>query len=108
MSTPTAQRDQGVEKHASLNQGPGGFPERVHAVLPQIRERREEIEKTRRLPRDLVDELIATGLFRLGVPKAIGGDEAEPMDILRAIESSGPLKWLRRPMVRPAGARCLP
>ena len=63
-----------------------GFSGGIHALLPQVRERREEIEKSRKLPADLVRELQATGIFRLGVPRAIGGDEAEPVDILRAIE----------------------
>jgi indole-3-acetate monooxygenase len=64
-----------------------GFPQRIRALLPKIRARREEIEAARRLPRDLVNELSATGIFKLGVPKAIGGDEADPLDIMRAIET---------------------
>jgi len=59
----------------------------IHALLPRIRERREEIEQARQLPRDLVDDLSATGVFRLGVPRAFGGEEADPLDILRAIET---------------------
>jgi len=63
------------------------FSARIHAVLPRIRERREEIERARRLPRDLVDEISATGIFRFGVPRAYGGDEAEFPDFLRVIET---------------------
>ena len=56
-------------------------------LLPAIRMRRAEIEQARRLPRDLVDELCATGIFSLAVPRAIGGRESSPFDIMRAIET---------------------
>ena len=39
------------------------------------------------MPRDLVEQLCQTGIFRLGVPRAIGGDEASPLDLMRAIET---------------------
>jgi len=66
--------------------GSDGFSKAIHTLLPRIRERREEIESARQLPRDLVAELSATGIFRLGVPKALGGDEVDPLDLMRAIE----------------------
>ena len=64
-----------------------GFSQRIHELLPKIRARREEIETARQMPRDLVNELSATGIFKLGAPKAIGGEEADPLDIMRAIET---------------------
>jgi alkylation response protein AidB-like acyl-CoA dehydrogenase len=33
-----------------------------------------------------VEDLSKTGIFRLGVPKALGGEEADPLDMMRAIE----------------------
>lgn len=60
--------------------------ERLEALLPAIHTRRDEIERDRRLPRDLVHALRDTGLFALEVPRAIGGMEAAPADVLRAIE----------------------
>ena len=59
---------------------------RVDAVLPAIRARREEIERARRLPRELVGALRDTGICALEVPRALGGIEADPVDIVRAIE----------------------
>ena len=59
----------------------------LEGLRPAIRARREEIEKARRMPRDLVDDLAKTGLFRLSVPRAVGGREASPREILRAIET---------------------
>jgi alkylation response protein AidB-like acyl-CoA dehydrogenase len=59
----------------------------IQNLLPVIRARRQEIEQARRLPRDLVEELRKTGMFSLGVPRAIGGEEARPVDLMRAIET---------------------
>ena len=59
----------------------------IQNLLPAIRTRRQEIEQARRMPRDLVEELRKTGIFRLAVPRAIGGDEASPIDLMRAIET---------------------
>ena len=57
------------------------------ALGPMIRARRDEIERERQLPRDLAEALRATGIFRLAVPRAIGGLEAQPEEILRTIET---------------------
>jgi alkylation response protein AidB-like acyl-CoA dehydrogenase len=59
----------------------------LEKLLPEIRERRAEIEQARRLPRDLADKLRATQVFALGVPRAVGGFEAPPTDIMRAVET---------------------
>jgi alkylation response protein AidB-like acyl-CoA dehydrogenase len=61
--------------------------EHVEALLPAIRARREEIERGRRMPRDLVDQLAGTGIFSLSIPRAIGGQQAAPTDILRTVET---------------------
>lgn len=59
----------------------------IGELLPVIRARRAEIESGRRLPPDLVDRLRATGIFRLGVPRVLGGEEVEPTTLLAAIET---------------------
>jgi alkylation response protein AidB-like acyl-CoA dehydrogenase len=59
----------------------------LEKLVPTIASRRAEIEKARRLPRDLVDDLRATGVFALEYPRALGGREASPLDIVRAIET---------------------
>lgn len=61
--------------------------ERLEALIPTIRARSEEIERMRRLPRDLVDSLRDTGMFSLEIPRSLGGQEAEPTEILRAVET---------------------
>ena len=67
--------------------GRDGISTSIRELLPAIRTRRQEIELARRLPRDLVEELRKTGIFSLGVPRAIGGEEAAPLDLMRAIEA---------------------
>ena len=59
----------------------------IRNLLPAIRARRHEIEQARCMPRDLIEELRKTGMFSLSVPRVIGGKEAKPVDIMRAIEA---------------------
>ncbi len=59
----------------------------IQSVLPAIRARRQEIEQARRMPRDLVDTLRATRMFAMGAPRAIGGEQAPPIELMRAIET---------------------
>ena len=59
----------------------------IQELLPTIRARRADIERDRKLPRDIVDALCRTRVFALSVPAALGGDEASPLDLMRAIET---------------------
>lgn len=52
-----------------------------------IKARAAEIEKARRLPADLAAMLAKAGLFRLAVPREIGGLEADPTTLFRVIET---------------------
>ncbi len=61
--------------------------ESIHALLPVIRARREETECERRLPRDIVNRLVESGIFGLAVPRALGGAEFDLPDQLRVIET---------------------
>lgn len=56
-------------------------------LLPRIRERREGIERSRRMPPDLIDAMTATALFRLGVPRAFGGQEVPFLELMRSVET---------------------
>jgi alkylation response protein AidB-like acyl-CoA dehydrogenase len=59
----------------------------VRNILPTIRARRHEIEQERRMPPDLAAALKRTGIFSLGVPRAVGGLESSPLDMMQAIET---------------------
>jgi alkylation response protein AidB-like acyl-CoA dehydrogenase len=58
----------------------------LRALHAGIAARAEEIEKTRRLPADIAASLIRTGVFRLTIPKAIGGVEGTVLELMTAIE----------------------
>ena len=60
---------------------------RVQAVLPAIREAADRIEATRALPGALLDRLFDAGLFRLLLPRALGGAELHPCDLFAAMEN---------------------
>jgi alkylation response protein AidB-like acyl-CoA dehydrogenase len=66
-----------------------GILDTVHALLPEIRARAEECERARRLPADLAQTLARAGLFRLALPKEIGGLELDPATLLRVFEEFG-------------------
>jgi alkylation response protein AidB-like acyl-CoA dehydrogenase len=56
-------------------------------LAPRAQAAAEQIERERRLPGDLVEELKAAGLFRLCVPKAVGGLEAHVATMVEAVEA---------------------
>jgi alkylation response protein AidB-like acyl-CoA dehydrogenase len=54
-------------------------------LRPAIAARSREIEETRALPQDLIDDLVDAGVWRMYVPKAFGGEEMtfpEVFDVL--------------------------
>jgi len=53
----------------------------------ELRKRSAEIEKGRRLPTDIADRFAAAGFYRLCVPQAYGGLEADPLTLIRVIET---------------------
>ena len=55
-------------------------------LLPTIADRAAEIEAQRRVPRDLLDDLVAAGCFRLLVPTSHGGTGADLVTALRTYE----------------------
>jgi indole-3-acetate monooxygenase len=58
----------------------------VKALIPSITVRAEEFERARRLPPDLVDELLAAGCFRMLVPRSHGGPELDPPAQMQVLE----------------------
>jgi indole-3-acetate monooxygenase len=71
---------------------PGAEPAReaVSAALslaPQVRAARDEMEAGRRMPLSLVDAMARAGMFRLSMPKVLGGPELDPMTQVRVVEA---------------------
>lgn len=60
---------------------------RVRALGPAILAHRDEMEASRRMPRRLVAAMADAGLFRLSMPRSLGGPELDPLTQLRAVEA---------------------
>jgi indole-3-acetate monooxygenase len=60
--------------------------EAASSMVPRIRGCADEIERDRRLPKPLVAELAEAGIFRMLVPRAIGGSEIDPVSYMEIIE----------------------
>lgn len=60
---------------------------RAEAVRPAVSAASKEIERTRRLPPELLDKLHEAGLFRLLLPRSSQGVETDPMTFFQVIEA---------------------
>jgi indole-3-acetate monooxygenase len=69
----------------------GTTPERVlesaRKLAPTIAERAAEVEAARRVPRDLLDQLIGAGCFRMLMPSSHGGVGADLPTAMRLFET---------------------
>src|SRR6516164_7576319 len=78
---------------------------RVRSLEPDIRDAADAIETERHLPNDLAHALMLAGIFRMGVPRVIGGPELDPMGQVRVVEElsriEGSVGWLS--MISSAG-----
>ena len=60
--------------------------DRARALAPIIAEAAPQIEADRELTPEVVSALHAAGLFRMLIPRSLGGQELAPLDYLRTIE----------------------
>ena len=69
----------------------------VSALRPAIRGHQEEIERQQRLPPALVTQLRAAGLYRMFIPRQLGGVQADLLTFFRALElaaeADGSVGW---------------
>ena len=70
----------------------------VEALAPVIAGQRREFDGERRLPDTVFAALADAGLFRLWLPRALGGPELSPFDFMRVVEAAsaldGSVGWL--------------
>jgi hypothetical protein len=91
-----------VERHpivADMNpNGVLGLLDAIQRMAPLIDERRTEFDKLRRLPDEVFEAMADAGLFRLWLPRALGGPELSPFEFMRVVEAAsaldGSLGWL--------------
>src|SRR5688572_6678039 len=72
--------------------------EAARALEPGIRARADQIERDGRLPDDLVRALSEAGIFRMLVPRTLGGSEVNPITQLEVLETisrgDGSVGWV--------------
>ncbi len=78
--------------------GVSEFLAAVHRLAPLIREQRSSFDGERRIPEGVFTALADAGLFRLYLPKTLGGPELSPFDFMRIVEAAsaldGSVGWL--------------
>ncbi|MGR8949458.1 MAG: acyl-CoA dehydrogenase family protein [Gammaproteobacteria bacterium] len=69
-----------------LNKATNKQIEAAEALIPDIRSRAQEIERSRRLPQDIVQSFVDAELIQMAIADCYGGLESHPLDIMRTIE----------------------
>ena len=65
---------------------PADYARRARELAPELAAAADEIERRRELPEPVVDALVERGLFRLLLPRSLGGAELLPADFVPVIE----------------------
>ncbi|WP_298271188.1 acyl-CoA dehydrogenase family protein [uncultured Bradyrhizobium sp.] len=70
----------------------------IERLVPLIAEHRADFDRARRLPDAVIRALAEAGLFRLYLPRALGGPEFSPLDFMTIVEAvsalDGSVGWL--------------
>jgi len=61
--------------------------EKVQALAPKILAGGDKAQELRRLPDDIVSDLVDDGFFRFALPEALGGDDASSMQTVEILEA---------------------
>jgi alkylation response protein AidB-like acyl-CoA dehydrogenase len=81
-SSPGSRSSDGTTPHP----GTVDYIARARAMAPVIAAEAEEIERRRELPPSLREVLIENGLYRLLLPRSLGGAELPPLPFVQVIE----------------------
>lgn len=68
-----------------------GILAKVQRLAPLVAEHRQAIEQERRLPDTVFKACAEAGLFRLWLPKALGGPELSPLEFMDVVEVASEL-----------------
>jgi alkylation response protein AidB-like acyl-CoA dehydrogenase len=64
----------------------GDYLERARELAPTIAAAADEIERIRQLPEAIVEALIERGIFRMLLPRSLGGAELDPLTYVQVLE----------------------
>jgi alkylation response protein AidB-like acyl-CoA dehydrogenase len=74
------------------------YLEAIRVLAPLVAEHRALFDQDRRLPQPVFDALADAGLFRLWLPKQLGGPELSPLEFMTVVEAAaaldGTVGWL--------------
>lgn len=68
-----------------------GYLDAIRKLDPVIAQHRAAFDRERRLPDGVFDALANAGLFRLWLPKALGGPELSPLEFMAIVEAAAAL-----------------
>ena len=68
-----------------------GLLDAISRIAPLIGQRRDEFDRLRRLPDEIFEALADAGLFRLWLPRAVGGPELSPYQFMSVVEAMSAL-----------------
>src|SRR5215469_13214937 len=77
--------EQGMDV-TTANNPAAEYVQRARELAPELAAAADEIERRRELPEPVVDALVERGLFRLLLPRSLGGAELLPADFVPVIE----------------------
>lgn len=82
----------GKQKLEEQNYADGGSPAidwvaRAKDLAPVVEAAGERIEAERRLPQDIMSALHDAELFRMCLPRSLGGGEAKPLTVMQTVEA---------------------
>lgn len=58
----------------------------ARALHPMLRDLHDDIEQQQRLPKPLVEQMLAAGFYRMVIPRSLGGLQLDPLTFLRVVE----------------------
>ncbi|HEY8871487.1 MAG TPA: acyl-CoA dehydrogenase family protein [Stellaceae bacterium] len=65
------------------------YLDRARELQPMLRAAGDEIERHRQLPESVVEALVERGIFKMLLPKSIGGAELDPLTYTAVLETLG-------------------
>ena len=87
MATMTLPCEDQVRELETNNAVDKALIEAVERIGPVIAAYRDEAERERRLSKPVLDAMIEVGLFRMLVPRSLGGLEVAPLTYARVVEA---------------------
>ena len=77
------------EAEIRINTSREGYLDRARELQPMLRAAGDEIEQHRQLPEAIVEALVERGIFKMLLPRSIGGAELDPLTYTAVLEALG-------------------